>query len=79
MNKLTSRKFWLSVAGIIGGIGTAIAGMTTDNQTVVIAGIICASLSNMIYTICESYVDAAAVDAQIITLVDEDEESEEEL
>jgi len=78
MSKLTSRKFWLSVAGVIGGIGTAIAGMTVENTTITIVGVICGAVSTAIYTICEAYVDAAAVDAEIITLVDDTEESEDD-
>lgn len=78
MNKLTSRKFWLSVASLLAGIGTSIAGISTENQTLATVGVICAVLSAAIYAGCEAYVDAAAVDSQIITLEDITEESEDE-
>lgn len=60
-DKLTSRKFWLSTASFLGSVGTTIAGLTTENETVAIIGAICATLSAAIYAGCEAYIDAAAV------------------
>ena len=60
-DKLTSRKFWVSVAAVLGSIGTSIAGLTSNNDTIAAVGIICAVLSAAIYAGCEAYVDAAAV------------------
>ncbi|MCD7709551.1 MAG: hypothetical protein LUI02_06730 [Clostridiales bacterium] len=58
--KLTSRKFWISVAAFLGSIGTSIAGLTTEHEAVATAGIICAVVSAAIYAACEAYVDANA-------------------
>lgn len=61
MDKLTSRKFWVCVAAFLGSIATSIAGLCTDNQTIVIIGAVCGILSAALYTACEAYVDASAV------------------
>ena len=60
-DKLTSRKFWLSIAAMLGSIGTSIAGLTSNNDTIATVGIVCAVLSAAIYAGCEAYIDAAAV------------------
>ncbi|MCC8067706.1 MAG: hypothetical protein LIO59_00320 [Oscillospiraceae bacterium] len=57
--KLTSRKFWISVAAFFGSVGTSAAGFAVGNETVTIIGAICATLSTAIYAACEAYVDAA--------------------
>lgn len=62
MSKFTSRKFLLSVAAFLGSIGTSLAALRTDNQSVAIMGVICAMLSAAIYAACEAAVDAAAVE-----------------
>lgn len=59
-SKLTSRKFWLSVAAFIGSLASAFAGIQTDNEYVVAVGVICSVLSAGIYAGCEAYVDATA-------------------
>lgn len=61
MSKLTSRKFWIAVAAGLGSIGTSIAGLATDNEVVVVTGIICATASAAIYAAAEAYVDGASV------------------
>lgn len=58
MSKFLSRKFLLSVAAFLGSIGTSIAGLSLDNQTMVTIGIICAVLSSAIYAAVEAYIDA---------------------
>ena len=60
-DKLTSRKFWVSVAAVLGSIGTSIAGLTSNNDTIATVGIVCAVLSAAIYAGYEAYIDAAAV------------------
>ncbi len=83
--KLTSRKFWISVAAFLGSIGTSIAGFQTNSDTVVIVGIVCATLSAAIYAGCEATVDKANVSTDNATfttnyyngILDETEESEE--
>ena len=61
MEKLTSRKFWVCVAAFLASVATSIAGITTDNQTVLIIGTICGVLSAAIYAFCEAWVDSKAV------------------
>jgi hypothetical protein len=55
MKKLTSRKFIVSVAGIISGIVTISVGNSAEGITVVIASVIA-------YLITEGYIDAKALD-----------------
>ena len=62
MEKLTSRKFWICVAAMLASIATSIAGITTDNQTVLVIGTVCGVLSAAIYAFCEAWVDGKAVD-----------------
>lgn len=62
MQKLTSRKFWVCVAAMLASIATSIAGITTDNHTVLIIGTICGVASAAIYAFCEAWVDSKAVD-----------------
>lgn len=59
MNKLTSRKFWISVAAFLSSIGTSVAGLAIGNDTVATVGVICSVLSAAIYAAAEAYVDAA--------------------
>lgn len=61
MNKLMSRKFWICVAAMLASIATSIAGMTTDNQTVLVIGTVCGVFSAAIYAFCEAWVDGKAV------------------
>lgn len=60
--KLTSRKFWLAAAAFLGSMGTSIAGMSCDNDSVVIIGLICSMLSAAIYAAAEAYVDGKRAD-----------------
>ena len=62
MEKLTSRKFWICVAAFLASIATSIAGLTTNNTTVVIIGTVSGILSAAIYAFCEAWVDGKAVD-----------------
>lgn len=62
MDKLKSRKFWISVAAFLASIATSIAGLATDNTTVAIVGTICGILAAAIYAAAEAYVDGKAVD-----------------
>ena len=60
-SKLASRKFWVSVAAFLASVGGTIAGVTTDNQTLMVAGVVCTALSAAIYAACEAYVDGQSV------------------
>jgi drug/metabolite transporter (DMT)-like permease len=64
MNKLTSRKFWISVAAFLASIATSISGLVTDNQTIAIVGVVCGILSAAIYAAAEAYVDGKAVNKE---------------
>lgn len=61
MKKLTSRKFWICVAAFLASIAASIAGITTENQTVLIVGTVCGILSAAIYAAAEAWVDGKAV------------------
>ena len=65
---LTSRKFLLTFASFCGSIGTAIAGLKTDNEALAVAGIICSALSVAVYTLAEGYVDASATTSRSISV-----------
>lgn len=65
---LTSRKFLLTLASFCGSIGTAIAGLNSDNETLVMVGIICSAVSVAIYTITEGLVDATATTNRTIEI-----------
>ena len=56
-SKLTSRKFWISIASFLASVGTAIGGMVTDNEVLAIVGVVCGALATAIYTIVEGVVD----------------------
>ena len=57
--KLTSRKFWISVAAFLGSIAVSISGIVTGEKWVTIVGTVCGVLSAAIYAAVEAYVDAA--------------------
>ena len=78
MSKLTSRKFWVSVASLLASIGTSIAGISSSNETLATVGVVCAVISAAIYAGCEAYVDATSAANSLMTIVDGTEESEEE-
>lgn len=57
IQKLTSRKFWMAVAGIITGLVVAFGGDSGEIQTV--AGTVGAVVSAIAYIMAEGKVDAA--------------------
>lgn len=59
--KLSSRKFWMSVAAFLGSVGVGISGIATGEKWVVIAGVICSAISAAIYTAFEAHIDAAHI------------------
>ena len=59
--KLTSRKFWLSVAAFLGSLAASIAGITTGEKWITITGVICGMLSVAIYSALEASIDRADV------------------
>lgn len=60
-NKLTSRKFWISVAAFLGSIAASVAGLTTGEKWITIIGVICGMLSAAVYAALEASIDRAAV------------------
>lgn len=61
IRKVTSRKFLIAVAAFLASIATTCQGFASQNDTVAVAGIICAALSGAIYAACEAYVDGQSV------------------
>jgi len=59
VDKLKSRKMWLSIAAFLGSIGMSVAGLATDNTTIATVGIVCSMLSAAIYSAAEAYIDAS--------------------
>lgn len=59
--KLTSRKFWMAVVGLVSGILVA---LNMDEQTVAqVTGIIMAAASVVAYILGEGWADAASANA----------------
>ena len=63
-SKLTSRKFWISVAAFLGSIAASVAGIVTEEKWITIVGVVCGVLSAAIYAAAEAYVDAAHKDEE---------------
>lgn len=59
-SKLTSRKFWICVAAMLASIATSIAGIKSENETVIIIGTVCGIASAAIYAFCEAWCDATS-------------------
>ena len=74
--KLTSRKFWITVAAMLASIATSIAGMNTDNTAIAVIGMICTVISSAIYAGAEAYVDANRV-VETVARDDDDKEAED--
>lgn len=64
MSKLTSRKFWICVAAVLGSIATSISGIATSNDYITTVGIVCGVVSAALYAGAEAYVDAKAVEKE---------------
>lgn len=58
--KLSSRKFWLTLAAFLASIGASLAGYFSENETLTTVGVVCTMLSAAIYAAAEAYVDAAS-------------------
>lgn len=76
--KLTSRKFWITVAAMLASIATSITGMHTDNTTITAIGMICMVISSAIYAGAEAYVDANRV-VETVARDDGDKEAEDDI
>ena len=63
-SKLTSRKFWISVAAFLGSIAVSISGIATGEKWLTITGTVCGTLSAAIYAACEAATDKAAIEGE---------------
>ena len=72
-SKFTSRKFLICLAAFLGSIGTSIAALHTENQSVATVGIVCAVASAAIYATCEAWVDASHCNDPVIEEDDSDD------
>lgn len=68
LQKLTSRKLWMAIAGIVTGVAMALGAETTDVATV--AGAVTALVSVVTYIVTEGKVDAESVKNTIIEVQD---------
>ena len=68
-SKLTSRKFWISVAAFLASIATSISGLATSDHVVLVVGVVCGVLSAAIYAAAEAYVDSAHASASTTSKV----------
>lgn len=59
VRKLTSRKFWLAVAALLGSIATSVAGIQTGDEMLTTVGTVCGVASAAIYAAAEAWVDAS--------------------
>lgn len=57
VNKLTSRKFWLSAAAGLAAFGGGIMGLVIGEYDLTSTGLLCMAISYGIYTAAEAYVD----------------------
>ena len=57
--KLSSRKLWMAVAVVAGGVSVALGNDATEIQSV--AGIVSALISSVVYIMTEGKIDAASV------------------
>lgn len=73
--KLTSRKFWMAIVGLVSGILVA---MKMDEQTVTqITGIIMAAASVVAYIIGEGLADAAHIGDNDVYYIDDAENTKD--
>ena len=74
--KLTSRKFWMAIAGFITGLVAFVQHPTSDAQA--ISGLIMAFGSVVAYIIGEGLADAAAANNPVIVKGFDDDDFEDE-
>lgn len=64
IQKLTSRKLWMALAGVVTGVAMAFGAESTDVEAV--TGAVTALISVVVYIIAEGKVDAESVKTTII-------------
>lgn len=75
--KLTSRKFWMAVVGLVTGIVIAFGG--TEQTAETISGVIMSAASVVAYIIGEGLADAQHVEPEAVVMKDSEVETLEEL
>lgn len=68
LRKLTSRKLWMAIAGIVTGVAMALGAESTEISTV--AGAVTVLISTVTYIIVEGKVDAESVKNTIVEIQD---------
>lgn len=64
IRKLTSRKLWVAVAGLISGLILAFGG--TESEAATVSGIVLQAASVLGYLLAEGLADAASAKADVI-------------
>ena len=62
LEKITSRKFLLSLAAFLGSIAASVAGLATGEKWITITGVVCGMLSAALYAAIEAATDIKAMD-----------------
>ena len=68
IQKLTSRKLWMAIAGVVTGVAMALGADASDVQTV--AGAVTALVSLVTYIVTEGKVDAENVKNTVVSIQD---------
>ena len=76
-SKLTSRKFWMAVVGLVTGLVIAFGG--TEQTAETISGVIMSAASVVAYIIGEGLADAQHVEPEAVVMKDSEVETLEEL
>lgn len=76
-SKLTSRKFWMAVVGLVTGLVIAFGG--TEQTAETISGVIMSAASVVAYIIGEGLADAQHVEPEVVVMKDSEVETLEEL
>lgn len=76
-SKLTSRKFWMAVVGLVTGLVIAFGG--TEQTAETISGVIMSAASVVAYIIGEGLADAQHVEPEVVVMKGSEVETLEEL
>lgn len=76
-SKLTSRKFWMAVVGLVTGLVIAFGG--TEQTAETISGVIMSAASVVAYIIGEGLADAQHVEPEVVVMKDSEVATLEEL
>lgn len=75
ISKLTSRKFWVAVAGLVAGLIIFFGG--AEETATQVTALIMSAASVVAYILGEGLIDAAHIDGPPIEFFDDEEEQEE--